>query len=119
MMHVPDCWVVIKTINWCPAAGTVPCFYKVLAGWNGVSHWRLNSGITRAEISEDRSGWLFHGASGAVYLCDARGYRLNRTTSEIWHGIACRALTPDVHVEIMPEHTLWHELDYELDSEQL
>lgn len=44
-------------------------FYKVFGSWSGSylhgDRWRVNSGITKVEKTDD--GYLIHGHSGSVY----------------------------------------------------
>lgn len=74
-MYTPDNWVILKF--------TLPqeTFYKILAGWSGGylegDSWRMNSGITRVEETDDH--FLFYGHSGSVYQChkDSETLRAN------------------------------------------
>lgn len=78
--YKPDSWVVIKMTH------KGETFYKVLGGWAGGytqgSSWRLNSGIDRVEVLDDR--YKFHGASGSVYTVHKEGYGLKMSIAGIW-----------------------------------
>jgi len=58
----PDGWAVLKIST----IGNNP-FYKVFGSWNNES-WRLNSGITHIEETENE--FRFHGESGSIYVCN-------------------------------------------------
>lgn len=63
----PDRWELLEFTYPSGADG----FFKVFATWLGGyiegDCWRLNSGISGVEDEGDH--WVFHGASGSVYLC--------------------------------------------------
>ena len=77
----PDSWVVIKMTN------KDQTFYKVLGGWSGGyldgDSWRLNSGVERVELDNDR--YMFYGSSGSVYNCHKESYGLKMITAGIWN----------------------------------
>lgn len=98
--YKPDNWVVIKI------GGSDP-HYRILSGWSGGyttgDSWRLNSGITRVEETDDH--FLFYGSSGSCYKCHHLGYGLRMNNAYIWHQLK------DLHgdmVELMDENTDWH-----------
>ena len=73
--YTPDNWVMIK----CEAVeGT---YYKIIGGWSGGytsgSSWRVNSGVVKAEETENF--YHFQGSSGSVYICgkDSNVIRMN------------------------------------------
>jgi hypothetical protein len=82
----PDSWVVIKMTN------KEDIFYKVLGGWSGGylngTSWRLNSGIEKVELNNDR--YIFHGASGSVYSCHKESYGLKMSTAGVWNEMKTR-----------------------------
>ena len=104
MTYSPNNWVVIKY------KGADP-HYRILAGWSGGymdgDSWRMNSGITRVEVTED--SFLFYGASGSCYECNKQSYCLRMNNAHIW-----TALKEGVgdYVELMPEDTDWLNVDW-------
>ena len=63
--YSPDRWVIVKIVT------PKERLYKVFACWSGgyggSDSWKMNSGITRAMLVDDR--WEFDGYSGSVYSC--------------------------------------------------
>lgn len=100
----PDSWVVIKMTN------KDKTFYKVLGGWSGGylngTSWRLNSGIEKVELNNDR--YIFHGASGSVYSCHKESYGLKMSTAGTWNEMKTRY--PD-QVELLDDCD-WTEFDF-------
>lgn len=101
----PNNWVVIKLDD-----GKDP-HYRVLAGWSGGyldgDSWRMNSGITGVEESDDY--YYFSGSSGSTYRCGKGSYILRMNTAGIW------ARLQELHgdkVEMMPEDTDWMNMDW-------
>jgi len=98
-MHEPDNWVVVK----------FPDHYRVLAGWSGGylcgDHWRLNSGIVRAE--QDEHHWYFYGASGSCYACHKGTYCLRKNNSYVYEQLQQR-----YEVSIMNEDTDWSKVEW-------
>jgi hypothetical protein len=103
-MYFPDNWVVIRF------HGNDP-HYRILAGWSGGyttgDSWRMNSGITRVE--EDEHSFYFYGSSGSCYQCRKSGYCLRKNNGYIWAELQERH---GELVEMMPENTDWHEVDW-------
>lgn len=104
MTYTPDNWVIIKI------KGDDP-HYKVLAGWSGGyttgDSWRMNSGITKVEETDDH--FLFYGSSGSCYKCHHAAYGLRMNNSYVWKQLK------EKHgdkVEMMDENTDWHEVDW-------
>lgn len=68
-MYQPDNWVLIKVIS------EEEPYYKVLAGWSGGyadgDSWRMNSGISKIEISNDY--YDFISESRSIYRCRKNG----------------------------------------------
>lgn len=68
----PDYWAIIK-IN-----GVDP-HYRVFGSWSGGyldgDSWRMNSGITRVEETDDT--FKFFGSSGSCYECSKNMYGFN------------------------------------------
>lgn len=94
--YKPDSWVVIRMTY------KDQTFYKVLGGWSGGytqgSSWRLNSGIERVEVDEDK--YMFYGATGSVYICFKHGYGLKMSIAGIWNEMKTRY--PD-NVELLDD----------------
>ena len=103
-MHLPDNWVVIKI------KGDDP-HYRVLAGWSGGyaqgDSWKLNSGIVKADDTDQH--WLFYGNSGSVYHCHKDAYGLRMNNAHVWGNI--KNLHGD-KVEMMTEDTNWMNMDW-------
>jgi hypothetical protein len=76
----PDNWVVLKMVY------KDKTFYKLLAGWSGGylngDSWKLNSGIEKVELDNDR--YKFYGSSDSVYSCHKDGYGLRMSTVDIY-----------------------------------
>jgi hypothetical protein len=79
-MYTTDNWVILKI------KGDDP-HYRVLAGWSGGyttgDSWRMNSGITKVEETEN--SYLFYGSSGSCYKCRKSSYTL-RMNNAHQHG---------------------------------
>jgi len=110
MEYNPDKWVVVKITS-----ANTPTIYKIFACWYGGylsgDSWKLNSGITKATLNDNR--YYFEGASGSVYVCNNDSYG----TSGYGHGVLFNLIeTSDsngISVEVLPEDTNWLELKYE------
>lgn len=103
-IYFSDNWVVIKL------SGDDP-HYRILAGWSGGylggNLWRMNSGIVRADETED--AFLFYGSSGSCYDCRKTAYCLRMNNAHIWTKLQ------EMHgdkVELMPEDTDWLNVDW-------
>ena len=100
----PDNWVVLK-FN-----GDDP-HYRVLAGWSGGyttgDSWRMNSGIT--EVEETEEYYCFKGSSGSTYRCDKDSYMLRMNTAPTWESL--KHAWRD-KVQMMPEDTDWMNMDW-------
>jgi len=98
-VHIPDCWVVIHI------KAPEECF-KVLAGWRGSylggNSWRMNSGIT--EVEETENHWIFKGHSGSVYRCPKNMYGFKISTAGIWHNLQDEC---GEDVALLDEETNW------------
>jgi len=102
--HTCDNWVVIKM------KGDDP-HYRLLVGTSGGyldgSSWRLNSGIT--EVNETNDYYYIKGSSGSEYRCHKGSYTLRMNNAHIW------AQLQELHgdkVEMMPEDTDWMSMDW-------
>ena len=107
--YTPDNWVVVKV------KGDDP-HYRVLAGWSGGyldgDSWRMNSGITEVNASDDY--FYFKGSSGSDYRCGKGSYLLRMNNAGAWARL--KKLHGD-KVEMMPEDTDWLHLDWKIDKE--
>ena len=99
-----DNWVVIKM------KGDDP-HYRLLVGTSGGyldgDSWRMNSGITKVE--ETNNYYYFKGSSGSEYRCGKDSYTLRMNTSHIWTRL--QKLHGD-KVEMMPEDTDIMKMDW-------
>ena len=99
-----DNWVVIKM------KGDDP-HYRLLVGTSGGyldgNSWRMNSGIT--EVNETDDYYYFKGSSGSEYRCGKDSYTLRMNTSHIWTRL--QKLHGD-KVEMMPEDTDIMKMDW-------
>ena len=100
----PDNWVILKFKGGDP-------HYRVLAGWSGSyidgSSWRLNSGITKVEETEDH--YDFSGYTGSTYRCGKGSYMLRMNTAGVWAKLQEQY---GDEVEMMPEDTDWVNTDW-------
>lgn len=100
----PDSWAILR-MTWKDET-----IYKVLAGWSGSylygSSWRLNSGIVRAEETED--AWVFTGSTGSTYRCPKGRYGLALSTSDIYRTMIERYSS---QVMVM-ENCDWSKFDF-------
>lgn len=105
----PDRWVMLKITS------SGRSTYKVLAGWGGSylygSSWKLNSGCTKVEETED--AFRFSGYSGSVYNCRKHSYGLTAYTAGILESFQKDAKEVNAVIEMLPEETKWMELNYE------
>jgi hypothetical protein len=105
----PDRWVVVKI--------TTPKerLYKVFAMWSGgyagSDSWKMNSGITRATLIDDR--WEFDGYSGSVYSCHTQAYGTNGYGGNVLQNFIDQMPSQGATMEIMPGDTDWAGLDYD------
>lgn len=101
-MYTPDNWVIIKF------KGDDP-HYRVLAGWSGGyttgDSWRMNSGITKVEETED--SYYFYGSTGSCYNCRKSSYGLRMNNAHVWAQL--QEIYGD-EVEMMDEDTNWKEI---------
>lgn len=110
MQYIPDKWVGVKISS----ANRSP-IYKIFACWyggylNGDS-WKLNSGITKVSLNDDR--YHFEGASGSVYICGKNNYGTNVYGTGVLDNMIQRSSDLGTIIEILPEDTNWLELNYE------
>lgn len=100
MIYYPDCWVVLKMSEG----------YKVLAGWSGGylegNSWRMNSGITKVDVT--KGGFIFYGVSGSLYVCHEDCYGLRMSNAGIYNQLKEKF----DHIVLMPEDTDWINLEW-------
>jgi uncharacterized membrane protein len=105
----PDRWVVVKIVT------ATERLYKVFAVWSGGygggDSWKMNSGITRATLVDDR--WEFDGYSGSVYSCHQEAYGTNGYGGNVLQGFIDQMPTQGATMEIMASDTDWATLDYD------
>lgn len=109
MNYCPDRWCVIHIKS------GEHSHYRVFASWYGgyVSgdSWKMNSGII--SLTEVENAIEFTGMSGSVYTCANGCYGLSAYGESVLGQYVSAAAARGVDIIIMPEHTLWHTLDYE------
>jgi hypothetical protein len=107
--YLPDCWVVVRIVT------DKERLYKVFASWhggyNGSDSWKMNSGITCANLVGDR--WEFDGYSGSVYSCHKDAYGTNSYGGNVLQGFIDKMPGQGATMEIMPDSTDWAGLDYD------
>jgi hypothetical protein len=107
--YAPDRWVVVKI--------TTPKerLYKVFATWSGGygggDSWKMNSGITHAQLVNDH--WEFAGYSGSVYSCHREGYGTNGYGGNVLQNFIDQMPSQDATMEIMPGDTNWATVPYD------
>jgi len=78
-MYQPDNWIILKV------AAEDESYYKVLAGWSGGyldgDSWRMNSGITEIEVSNNY--YDFISDSGSIYRCAIKGEIVRMNIAEV------------------------------------
>ena len=107
--YKPDRWVVVKI------ATATECLYKVFATWGagygGSDSWKMNSGITHAQLVDNR--WEFDGYSGSVYSCHQEGYGTNGYGGSVLQGFINQMPGQGATMEIMPGTTDWAGVPYD------
>ncbi len=102
--YTPDSWVILKMVY------KDQVFYKLLGGWSGGyingSSWRLNSGIEKVELDNDR--YMFYGISGSVYKCHKDGYGLRMSNAEAYNTM--KKAHPN-NVELMEDRD-WLQMEW-------
>ena len=105
----PDRWVVVKIVT------PKERLYKVFACWSGgyagSDSWQMNSGITQANLVNNR--WEFKGYSGSVYSCHTQAYGTNGYGSNVLQNFIDKMPGQGATMEIMPRDTDWAGLDYD------
>jgi hypothetical protein len=105
----PDRWTVLRI----HATGQI--IYKVFASWSGgytgSDSWKLNSGIVRATLVEDR--WEFDGSSGSVYSCHKDSYGTNGYGGHVLNGLLEQAKKQGIQIDVLSKDTDWAALNYD------
>ena len=107
--NTPDRWTIIRI----HAPGQT--IYKVFASWSGgfagSDSWKINSGITRATLVEDR--WEFDGSSGSVYSCHKDAYGTNGYGGAVLSNLLSNAQAQGIQIEVLEGETDWAALNYD------
>jgi hypothetical protein len=107
--YAPDRWTVLRIYT----PGQV--IYKVFASWSGgytgSDSWKLNSGIVRATLVEDR--WEFDGSSGSVYSCHKDSYGTNGYGGHVLNGLLEKAKKQGIEIDVLSKDTDWAALNYD------
>ena len=89
--------------------------YKVFATWSGGyaggDSWKLNSGITRANLVNDH--WEFDGSSGSVYRCHQDSYGTNGYGQAVLNNLLSQAREQGIQIDVLDRETAWSDLQYE------
>ena len=107
--YSPDRWVVVKIIT--PKEHLYKVFASWSGGYSGSDSWKLNSGITRATLAQDR--WEFDGSSGSVYSCHREAYGTNGYGGAVLSNLLSNAQAQGIQIEVMERETDWSQLQYD------
>ena len=107
--YTPDRWTILRI------HATGETIYKVFASWSGgyagSDSWKLNSGITRATLVEDR--WEFDGSSGSVYSCHKDAYGTNGYGQAVLNNLLNQAKEQNIQIDVLDCATDWAALNYD------
>ena len=107
--YTPDRWLVLCIHT------TKEILYRVFATWQGgyggSDSWKLNSGIVRAALVQDR--WEFDGSSGSVYRCHQDSYGTSGYGGSVLGNMISQAQEQGIQVEVMDGDTDWAQLEYD------
>jgi len=105
----PDRWTVVRIHT------AKEVLYKVFASWGGgyggSDSWKLNSGIVRVALVDDR--WEFDGSSGSVYSCHKDSYGTNGYGSAVLSNMISQAQAQGIQVEVMDGDSDCSQLEYD------
>jgi hypothetical protein len=108
-MNTPHKWVMLKLTN-----NEGKTHYRVFASWYGgyanSDSWRMNSGVTKIEATENYFDFI--GSSGSVYRCGRQNYGTSGYSQGVLSGII-KDVSDNVTIEILPDDTNFEELTYE------
>jgi hypothetical protein len=107
--YSPDRWLVVKIVT--PKVRLYKVFATWSGGYGGGDSWKMNSGITRAQLINDH--WEFDGYSGSVYSCHKDAYGTNGYGGSVLQRFIDKMPTQGATIEVMPESTDWAALDYD------
>ena len=108
--YTPDRWVIVKITT--PKEHLYKVFASWYGGYGGSDSWKLNSGIVRATLVDDR--WEFDGSSGSVYSCHQEAYGTNGFGGSVLSNMIGQAQDQGIQVEVMDRDTDWSQLEYDL-----
>lgn len=81
-IYTPDEWAILKIETL-----SRETIYKVVGSWYGgyldSDKWRINSGIERIELSDNRTKITFYGYSESEYVCLASNYGISSYAQSI------------------------------------
>lgn len=113
-LYTPDRWIMLRITN---SEGT---FYKILSSWyggyGGSNSWKLSSGTVSAKKYDIYTEFTQH--SGSTYKCYNVDYGMSTYTESVlmsWLPNVPRGVT----IQVMPESTLFDQLDYGTFLDQL
>ena len=107
--YSPDRWVIVKIIT--PKEHLYKVFASWYGGYGGSDSWKMNSGIVRAALVEDR--WEFDGSSGSVYSCHREAYGTNGYGGSVLSNLISQAQAQGIQVEVLDRDTDWSQLQYD------
>lgn len=107
--YFPDRWVVIKVTA--PDVKLYRVFACWYGGYAGSDSWKINSGITKADLIAN--SYHFEGHSGSVYVCHKESYGYNFYGGSVLNGFIEKGAKEGITIEVLPEDTNFLELDYD------
>lgn len=109
----PDRWVIVKVTS-PQSKGTFKVFGTWAGGYLGSDRWKLNSGITSVDLSQDR--YYFYGASGSCYMCYKKGYGFATSYGQgvlldlIEKGTGVEIIDQGFNIELLEDRDNWEDL---------
>jgi hypothetical protein len=107
--YTPDRWMVLAIDT--PKEKVYKVFATWYGGYGGSDSWKLNSGITRATLVQDR--WEFDGSSGSVYSCHKDSYGTNGYGGAVLSNMIGQAKEQGIQVEVLDDETDWSKIQYD------
>jgi hypothetical protein len=107
--YTPDRWVIVKITT--PKEHLYKVFASWYGGYGGSDSWKMNSGIVRATLVDDR--WEFDGSSGSVYSCHREAYGTNGYGGSVLSNMIGQAQAQDIQIEVLDRETDWAQLEYD------
>lgn len=109
-MYTPDRWTVLKIES---KNEEDQSHYRLfgcwIGGYAGSDSWRMNSGITSVEESDDL--YLFKGSSGSIYRCHKNAYGLTSYGASVLHNLI-EDSKGEISILQMPEDTDFMRISY-------